>query len=69
MPTMNDEQNLSTEEHLAEQVFGIMSEGENKYSFHPEYRAGNERPRRFVTYPQEKQNREKMANIFCVFSE
>jgi len=38
MPTMQDPRNLSQEEHLVEQVFGIMSEGENKYSYHPEFR-------------------------------
>ena len=38
MPTMNDPKNLSLEEQTTERIFGIMSEGENKYSYHPEFK-------------------------------
>lgn len=38
MPNLNDDKNLSVEEVFAERVIGTMSEGENRYFFHPEYR-------------------------------
>lgn len=38
MPTMNDKKNLSIEEQKAEEILGVMSLGQNKYSRHPEYR-------------------------------
>lgn len=38
MPTPKDPKNLSVEEHKTERLFGIMSEGQNKYSYHPEFR-------------------------------
>jgi 4-amino-4-deoxy-L-arabinose transferase-like glycosyltransferase len=37
MPTVTDKDNLSLEEMGAERVFGIV-EGQNRYSYHPEYR-------------------------------
>lgn len=38
VPTMDDKQNLSLEEQKAEYIFGIMTDGTNKYSYHPDYR-------------------------------
>src|SRR3989339_328111 len=38
IPRIDDEFDLSKEAQLTEEVFGIMSMGQNKYSFHPEYR-------------------------------
>src|SRR3989339_1010070 len=37
MPTLLDKDNLSIEELEAEKIFGVV-EGQNKYSYHPEYR-------------------------------
>jgi hypothetical protein len=36
MPRTTDKTNLSVEESETEEIFGIV-EGQNKYSFHPEY--------------------------------
>lgn len=38
MPDLRDDKNLSAEEVFAERIIGTMSDGENKYFFHPEYR-------------------------------
>jgi len=38
MPNLNDDKNLSVEEIFAERIIGTMSDGENRYFFHPEYR-------------------------------
>lgn len=37
LPTMKDPKNLSQEEMLTEEIFGTL-EGQNKYSYHPEFR-------------------------------
>ena len=38
MPILADDSDLSLEEEKTEFIFGIMSEGNNRYSYHPEFR-------------------------------